>query len=186
MQVPLFVTAHHVPTLSRSHTTSLYSLSHCLALSRSHVESRSLSHQLSHGIFLCQRLTPSGFIPHTLDCVSRDRTTQRTNTEPRTVRGTIQRTGNTHCYCSNCCCARAHTLLCQPLLHYCCTIQHYAHHSNHCCTNTAPYSAPLVAQSSAAPNATEPTAAAPTTATPAMLPAPYIVHCAHKVNTFGC
>ena len=33
-------------------------VSHCLALSRSHTESRSLSHQLPHGIFLCQRLSP--------------------------------------------------------------------------------------------------------------------------------
>jgi hypothetical protein len=72
---PLFVTAHHVPTLNY---ISLYSLSHCLALSRSHAESRSLSHQLSHGIFLCQRLTPSRFIPHTSDCVSRqDNSTHR-------------------------------------------------------------------------------------------------------------
>ena len=133
---PLFVTTHHVPTLSRSrsHTISLYSLSHCLATSRSHTESRSLLHQLPHGIFLCQRLTPSRFIPHTSDCVSCDRTIQRTDIEPRTVRRTIQRTGNTHYCCSNCCCA--HTLLCQPLLpvHYCCTIQHIAHHTNHCCT----------------------------------------------------
>ena len=45
--------------------------------------------------------------------VSRDRAIQRTDTEPRTVRRTIQRTGTTHCCCSNCCCA--HTLLCQPL-----------------------------------------------------------------------
>ena len=104
----MFVTAHHVPTLSRSHTISLYALSHCLALSRSHTESRSLSHQLPHGIFLCQRLTPSRFIPHTSDCVSRDRTIQRTDTEPRTFRRTIQRTGNTHCCCSNCC--RTHTV----------------------------------------------------------------------------
>ena len=69
----LFVTTHHVPTLSRSHTISLYALSHCLALSRSHTESRSLSHQLPHGIFLCQRLTSSRFIPHTSYCVLRDR-----------------------------------------------------------------------------------------------------------------
>ena len=162
-----FVTTPHVPTLSRTHTISLYSRSHCLALSRSHTESRSLSHQLPHGIFLCQRLTPSRFIPHTSDCVSRDRAIQRTDTEPRTFRRTIQRTGNTHCCCSNCCCA--HTLLCQPLLHYCCTIQHTAHHSNHCCTNTAPYSTPLGTPTSAAPITTEPCAAAPTTAALAML-----------------
>jgi hypothetical protein len=161
---PLFVTAHHVLTLSRSHTISLYSLSHCLALSRSLTESHSLWHQLPHGIFLCQRLTPSRFIPHTSDCVLRDRTIQRTDTEPRTVRRTIQRTGNAHCCYSNCYCA--HTLLCRPLLHYCCTIQHIAHHSNHCCTNTAPYSTPLVTQTYAAPNTTGPTAAAPTTVAP--------------------
>ena len=101
---PLFVTAHHVPTLSRSHPISFDSLSHRLALSRSHTEARSISHQLSYGIFLCQRLTPSRFIPPAPDCLSRDRTIQRTDTEPRTVRRTIQRTGNTHCCCSNCCC----------------------------------------------------------------------------------
>ena len=133
---PLFVTAHHVLTLSRSHTISLYALSHCLALSRSHTESRSLSHQLPHmhGIFLCQRLTSSRFIPHTSYCVSRDRTIQRTDTEPRTVRRTIQRTGNAHCCHSNCYCA--HTLLCRPLLHYYCTIQHTAHHSTPLITAT--------------------------------------------------
>ena len=94
---PLFVTAHHVLTLSRSHTVSLYSLSHCLVLSRSHTLSRSLSHQLprAHGVSLYQHLTPSRFIPHTsyVDCVSRDRTIQRNDTEPRTVRRTVQRTG---------------------------------------------------------------------------------------------
>ena len=68
----LFVTAHHVLTFSRAHTISLYSLSHCLALSRSLTESHPLWHQLPHGIFLCQRLTPSRFIPHTSDCVLRD------------------------------------------------------------------------------------------------------------------
>ena len=54
-----FVTTHHVPTLSRSHTISLYALSHCLALSRSHTESRSLLHQLPHhdGIFLAALAT---------------------------------------------------------------------------------------------------------------------------------
>ena len=31
----------------------------CLTLSRSHTESRSLSHQLPHGVVLCQGLTPS-------------------------------------------------------------------------------------------------------------------------------
>ena len=36
--------------------------SHCLALSRSHTESRSLSHQLLHIVWLCQRLTPSHFV----------------------------------------------------------------------------------------------------------------------------
>jgi len=128
----LFVTTHHVPTLPRSHTISPYALSHCLALSRSHTESRSLSHQLSHGIFLCQRLTSSRFIPHTSDCVSRDRTIQRTDTEPRTVRRTIQRTGNTHCFCANCCCAHTH----------CC--------ANHCCTTAAPYSTPLITPTTAA------------------------------------
>ena len=50
--------------------------------------------------------------------------------------------------------------------HSCCTIQHTAHHSNHCCTNTAPYSTPLVTQTYAAPNTTGPTAAAPTTVAP--------------------
>ena len=34
----------------------------------------------------------------------------------------------------------AHTLLLQPHLHYWCTMQHTAHHTNHCYTNTAPYS----------------------------------------------
>ena len=133
---PLFVTAHHVPTLSRSHTISLYSLSHCLALSRSHAESRSLSHQLSHGIFLCQRLTPSRFIPHTSDCVSRDRTIQRTNTEPRTVRRTIQRTGNTHCCCAHVCTVVPTTAA--LLLHHAAhrSSQHTAHHSTPLTTAT--------------------------------------------------
>ena len=60
----------------------------------------------------------------------------------------------------------AHTLLCQPLLHYCCTIQHTAHHTDHCCTTTAPlwYSTPLVTPTSVAP-----TAAASTIAALAML-----------------
>ena len=69
---------HSAPTLSVSlyspHTASLYLVltlsrsilfSHCLALSRSHTESVSLSHKLPHGVFLCQRLTPSRFIPRT-------------------------------------------------------------------------------------------------------------------------
>jgi len=49
----LFVTAHHVLTLSRSHPVSLF-----LVLN---TDSRSPSHHghLPHGIFLCQRLTPS-------------------------------------------------------------------------------------------------------------------------------
>ena len=77
-----------------AHIVSLYALSqcHCLALSRSHTEheSRSLSHQMSHmhSVFLCQRLTSSRFIPHTSYFVSRDRTIQRTDTEPRTARRT--------------------------------------------------------------------------------------------------
>ena len=150
-----FVTTHHVPTLSRSHTISLYALSHCLALSRSHTESRSLLHQLPHhdGIFLWQRLTSSRFIPHTSDCVSRDRTIQRTGTEPRTVRRTIQRTGNffscrsflfsrvnkltakqrskcdtgnTHCCCSSCCCTHTVAPTTAALL-----MHHTSHRSSH-------------------------------------------------------
>ena len=164
---PCTAVCHSPP---RPHIVSLshYLVRLALTLSRSisfsHWGTFALSHQLSYGIFLCQHLTPSRFIPPTPDCVSRDRTIQRTDTEPRTVRRTIQRTGTTHCCCSKCCCA--HTLLCQPLLHYCCTIQHTAHHTNHCCTNTAPYSTPLVTPTSAAPITTEPTVAAPTTVAP--------------------
>ena len=99
------------PTLSHSHTISLYALSHCLALSRSHTESRSLSHQLPHGFFLCQRLTMTQchrlalFRMHLTVC----RATGQFDTEPRTAQRTIQRTGSTHCCCSNHCCA--HTVL---------------------------------------------------------------------------
>ena len=117
-------------TLSRSLTISLYALSHCLALSRSHTESRSLSHQLIHGFFLCQRLTPSResrFIPHTSDLhLIVCRATGQFYTEPRTVRRTTQRTGSTHCCCSNCCCT--HTVLpttAALLMH------HTAHRSSH-------------------------------------------------------
>ena len=126
---PLFATAHHVPTLNY---ISLYSLSHCLALSRSHAESRSLSHQLSHGIFLCQRLTPSRFIPHTSDCVLRDRTIERIDTKPRTVRRTIQHAFN----------AQVMPTVATPTVTahtHCC--------ADHCCTTAAPYSTPLTTQS---------------------------------------
>lgn len=142
-------------TSSRSHTISLYSLAHCLALSRSHAESRSLSHQLPHGTWY-HPLSTSHTVSLYPECIrltvcraTGQPSVQRTDTEPRTVRRTIQRTGNAHCCYSNCYCA--HTLLCRPLLHYCCTIQHTAHHSNHCCTNTAPYSTPLVTLTSAVP-----------------------------------
>ena len=135
-----FVTTHHVPTLSRSHMISLYALSNCLALSRSHTESRSLSHQLPHhdGIFLCQRLTL--FPMHLIVC----RVTGQFDIEPRTVRRTVQRTGNTHCCCPSCCCA--HTVAsttAAPLMHHTshrsshqpCTatliLHHTAHHSAH-------------------------------------------------------
>ena len=140
---------------TRSHTGSLY-----LVLSLSHIRFGTSCHMVSSSANVSHRLAL--FRTHLTVC--RDRTIQRTDTEPRTVRRTIQRTGNAHCCYSNCYCA--HTLLCRPLLHYCCTIQHIAHHSNHCCTNTAPYSTPLVTQTYAAPNTTGPTAAAPTTVAP--------------------
>ena len=48
---------HRAPSRStRSHSVSLYSLSQCLALSRFHIESRSLSHQLPPGVFLFYHL----------------------------------------------------------------------------------------------------------------------------------
>ena len=124
-----FVTTHHVHRLSRSHTISLYSLSHCLALSRSLTESRSLSHQLPHGIFLCHRLTPSRFIPHTPDlscCVtgqfnaptlSHARFDAPFNAQVTPTVATPTVTAHTHC------CA------------------------DHCCTTAAPYSTPLTTQS---------------------------------------
>ena len=138
---------------TRSHTVSLY-----LVLILSHVRFRTSCHMVSSSVNVSHRLAL--FPIHLTVCCA----TERSDTEPRTVRRTIRRAGNAHCCYSNCYCA--HTLLCQPLLHYCCTIQHTAHHSNHCCTNTAPYSTPLVTQTYAAPNTTGPTAAAPTTVAP--------------------
>ena len=131
---PLFVTVHHVLTLSRSHTISLYSLSHCLALSRSLTESHSLWHQLPHSIFLCQRLTPSRIIPHTSDCVLRDRTIQRTDTEPRTV-PRLDAPFN----------AQVTPTVAIP------TVTAHTHScADHCCTTAAPYSTPLITATTAA------------------------------------
>ena len=121
----LFVTTHHIPhclalTLSRStcsHTVSLYRV-----LTLSHVRFRTSCHMVSSSVNVSHRLVL--FPIHLTVC----RVTGQFDTEPRTVRRTIQRTGNAHCCYSNCYCA--HTLLCRPLLHYCCTIQHTAHHTN--------------------------------------------------------
>jgi hypothetical protein len=153
------------PTLSRStrsHTVSPY-----LVLTLSHVRSRTSCHMV-HGISLCQRLTPFRFIPHLIVCRATGQpSVQRTDTEPRTVRRTTERTGNIHCCGSNCCCA--HTVVPTTAALYCCTIQHIAHHTDHCCTIAAPYSTPLVTPTSSAPTAAAPTTAAPTTAALAML-----------------
>jgi hypothetical protein len=146
-------------TSSRSHTISLYSLAHCLALSRSHAESRSLSHQLPHGTWY-HPLSTSHTVSLYPECIrltvcraTGQPSVQRTDTEPRTVRHTTERTGNIHCCmlrccCSNCCCAHtvlpttaalllhhtAHRPSHRPLLHYYCTIQHTTRHTNLCCT----------------------------------------------------
>ena len=81
----------------RSHTVSLYSPSHCLALSRSHTESPSLSHQLPHGYFLCRRLTPSRFIPRTcnLTAVCRSWSVGGRNTQDTRRNPSNGRTGGT-------------------------------------------------------------------------------------------
>ena len=97
-----------LPRSTRSHTVSLYLVSH--------TESRSLSHHPAHVISLYQRPTPSllSRCMQLIVCLATgQRTAQRADTEPRTIRRTIQSTGETHCCCSNCCCA--HTLLCEPL-----------------------------------------------------------------------
>ena len=118
--------------LSRTHTISLYSRPHRLALSRSLTESRSFWHQLPHGIFLCQRLTSSRFIPHTSDCVLRDRTIESIGSEPRTVRRTIQHASS----------AQVMSTVATPIVTahaHCCT--------DHCCTTVVPYSTPLITPS---------------------------------------
>ena len=152
--------------MSCSHTISLYSLAHCLAalaLSRSHTESRSLSHQLPHGTWY-HPLSTSHTVSLYSECIRQtvcratgQPSVQRTDTEPRTVRRTNERQVTST---AACCAAAAHTLFCQPLLHYCCTKQHTAHHTDHCCTTTAPYSTPLVTPTSVAPTTVAPTTAA--------------------------
>ena len=141
-------------TLSRSHTISLYSLAHCLALSRSHAESRLLSHQLPHGTRY-HPLSTSHTVSFYPECIrltvcraTGQPSVQRTDSEPRTVRRTTERTGNIHCCmlrccCSNCCCARtALPTTAAILLQYCCTpsitpttaallLRHTTHHSSH-------------------------------------------------------
>ena len=81
-------------TSSRSHTISLYSLAHCLALSRSHAESRSLSHQLPHGTWY-HPLSTSHTVSLYPECIrltvcraTGQPSVQRTDVEPRTVRRT--------------------------------------------------------------------------------------------------
>ena len=125
-------------TLSRSHTISLYSLAHCLALSRSHAESRSLSHQLPHGTWY-HPLSTSHTVSLYPECIrltmcraTGQPSVQRTDTEPRTVRRTTERTGNIHC-----------CMLLQLLLRTHCF-------ANHCCTIAAPYSTPSITPTTAA------------------------------------
>ena len=127
-------------TLSRFHTVSLYLE---LVLTLSHVRFRTSHgtscscHMVSSSVSVSHRLALFCIHLTTSDCVSRDSKIRRTDNEPRTVRRTIRRTGNTHCgCCSNCCCA--HTLLCQHTNHRCtntapCTIQHTTRHINFCC-----------------------------------------------------
>ena len=144
-------------------------LAHCLALSRSHAESRSLSHQLPHGTWY-HPLSTSHTVSLYPECIrltvcraTGQPSVQRTDTESRTVRRTTERTGNIHCCmlrccCFNCCCAHtvlpttaalllhhtAHRPSHQPLLHYYCTIQHTTRHTNLCCTMQSLLHRPLL------------------------------------------
>ena len=152
--------------VSLSHYLALLALTLSRSISFSHWVTFALAPAATWYLPLPTSHTVSHYSAHIWLCVARQDNSAHRHwaTHGSAARRTIQRTGNAHCCYSNCYCA--HTLLCRPLLHYCCTIQHTAHHSNHCCTNTAPYSTPLVTQTYAAPNTTGPTAAAPTTVAP--------------------
>jgi|SouAtlMetagenome_1021521.scaffolds.fasta_scaffold39600_1 hypothetical protein len=142
----LFVTAHHIVSLA--HYLALLARTLSRPISFSHwvtfalapaatwymVSSESSSVNVSHRFAL--------FRMHLTVCRATGQpSVQRTDTEPRTVRRTTERTGNIHCCCSNCCCAHtvvptlttaalllhhtAHRPSHRPLLH------HTAHHSSH-------------------------------------------------------
>ena len=143
---------------TRSHTVSLY-----LVLSLSHIRFGTSCHMVSSSANVSHRLAL--FRTHLIVCCATGQFNAPTlsharfdapfnaQVTPTVASATPTVTAHTHSCADHC-------------LHYCCTTQHTAHHSNHCCTNTAPYSTPLVTQTYAAPNTTEPTAAAPTTVAP--------------------
>ena len=129
---PLFVTAHHVPTLSRSHTIWFDSLSHCLALSRSHTEARSLyrtsCHMVSSSVNISHRLAL--FRLHLTVCRATGRFNAPTLSHARFDAPFNAQVPPTVVAPS----VAAHT--------HCC--------ANHCCTTAAPYSTPLITPTTAA------------------------------------
>jgi hypothetical protein len=102
---------------TRSHTVSLY-----LVLILSHVRFRTSCHimMVSSSVNVSHRLAL--FPIHLTVC----RVTGQSDTEPRTVRRTIRRTGNTHCCCSSCCCTHTVAPTTAALL-----MHHTAHRSSH-------------------------------------------------------
>jgi hypothetical protein len=107
----------HCLACTLSHSTRSHTVSPYLVLTLSNVRSRTAPaatwYMVSPSVNVSHRFAL--FRMHLTVCRATGQpSVQRTVTKPRTVRRTTERTGNTHCYCSNCCCA--HTVV--PLLHY--------------------------------------------------------------------
>ena len=137
----------------RSHTVSPY-----LVLTLRHVR----SHTSCHMVHVYHPLSTSHTVSLYSKCIRQSEQDKAKQDNPPPSVPTLSHARfdappNAQVTSTAACCAAAaptvvaHTLFCQPLLHYCCTIQHTAQHTDHCCTTTAPYSTPLVTPTSAAP-----------------------------------